>query len=894
MHREYHNITSYFNGYFNANERVKAGVEKITTAYKEDYDQLLPVFIIGDTASARSAYPDMEKAIEKCEKVISKHTITNDSRKDKKKPKLNKWIDDNYMTLGQAHYWKRNYYRSEELFNYVNRKFKEKDEQIFSASWAARSAMERGEYSKALQALSKIEAEDDMDEDLKANYFLVYADLHIRQGKLKEAAEKLELAIRFTKRKKNRARPNFILAQIYQQLERSNEAVERYEMVLRSRPNYELAFYAQINKALAFSRRGGSSDGIKKELEKMIRDEKNKDYLDQIYFALGDIYLEEQKRPEAVAYFEKSLRVTKADNKKQKSKTFLRLADLYFDQRKYADAQLYYDSTYKNLNPEHIRFNEVRARAESLGELVGYLNKINLNDSLTQICALKGDALEKKLKDIQSLLAKEAEEQRRRDEEAAAALADQQAQTPGATGPAAAGAYWIYNPAIRDKGYNDFKDYWGDRPLKDNWRLASKVSTLFDSPDESIIVGDSTDTASSSSSEDRYRVPDIEELRASLPCGDDVKMKETSAGVAEAYYQAGLIYKEKLDDEDNAIGSWQQLISNIDTSSFHPVAFYQLFRTWLSKESAPGYKANPFCSDCSSAYWADEIRSRYPGSEWSRLVDNPEYIDQADMKRTEENAAYEATYQMYVSRRYVDAISACSQVIDNEPGNQFLCKYRLLRAVCIGYTDAAYSIKENYFKELQEVKKTCAGSEEAKRADDLIKAGNQEAPGTGSMDKPGNTLPENGGNSQSVTNPTTAPNGGTTNGNSSANSPSVEYKSDLTVEHYMVTLLPVQGSDVNKVKAALSDFNASFYASAAMKVTNNLLGQQYHIVLVKPFKSATEAKEYLSTVKSNQEELKDVNSSNNKLFLISKPNYITLFKSRDVDAYLQFYQANYP
>jgi tetratricopeptide (TPR) repeat protein len=894
MHREYHNVTSYFNGYFNANERVKAGVEKITAAYKEDYDQLLPVFIIGDTASARSAYPDMEKAIEKCEKVISRHTITNDSRKDVKKPKLNKWIDDNYMTLGQAHYWKRNYYRSEELFNYVNRKFKEKDEQLFSASWAARSAMERGEYSKALLSLSKIEAEADMDEDLKANYYLVFADLYLRQGKLKDAAEKLELAIRFTKKKKNRARPNFILAQIYQQLERSNEAVERYEMVLRSRPNYELAFYAQINKALAFSRRGGSSDGIKKELEKMIRDEKNKDYLDQIYFALGDIFLEEQKRPEAVAYFDKSLRVTKADNKKQKSKTFLRLADLYFDQRQYANAQLYYDSTFKNLNPEHARFIEVKARAESLGELVGYLNKINLNDSLTQICALKGDALENKLRDIQATLAQEAQEQRRRDEEAAAALAAQQTQSPGAV-PATTGAYWIYNPTIRQKGHDDFKDTWGDRPLKDNWRLASKVSQLFDSPDESLLLADSASTAAGNQAEDRYKVPDIEELRASLPCDDPSKMQETSAGVAEAYYQAGLIYKEKLDDEDNAIGSWQQLISNIDTSSFHPVAYYQLFRTWLSKEATPGYKPNPFCSDCSSAYWADEIRSRYPGSEWSRLVDNPEYIDQADMKRTEENAAYESAYQMYVSRRYLDAIGACTQVIDNEPDNQFCCKYRLLRAVCVGYTDAAYSIRENYYKELQEVKKNCGNSEEAKRADDLLKAGNQEVPGSGTAEKPDIDQPNPGNGSDTTggnpTNPTNPTNTGT--GNTST-PPVVDYKLDLNAEHYMVTLLPIQGSDVNRVKAALADFNISFYASAALKVTNNLLGQQYHIVMVKPFKSANEAKEYLSTVKSNQDDLKDVNSANNKLFLISKPNYITLFKSRDVEAYLQFYQANYP
>lgn len=885
MHREYHNITSYFNGFFNANEKVKAANVKVREKWVEDYDSILPIFILGDTATLRAQYPDLEKAIEKCEKVISKHTITNDAKKDKKKPKLNKWIDDNYMVLGQAHFMKGNYFKAYDLFNYVNRKFTEKNEQIYSAAWIARCAIEREEYSRALQALSRIEPEPEMEDKYKAFYYEVFADLYIRQGKYKEAAEKLGKAIPFIKRKRERARPLFILAQLYQRMNESNKALENYNATLKSHPSFELEFYARINKALSFNRRGGTADGIRKELEKMLRDEKNKDYLDQIYFALGDLSLEQQKRAEAAAYYEKSIKASKPDNKKMRAKAFLKLADLYFDQRQYENAQLYYDSTLSKINEKHIRFKEVKARAESLGELIGYLNTIELNDSLNVICGLKGDTREKRLKEIIVQLQAQADEQRRRDEEAAQAAADAANNQAGADPAAPGGTFWAFNPAIREKGYNDFKDYWGDRPLKDNWRLAAKVSQLYDAQDESVLAADSAtaNNNAAKTNDDRYRVPDLEELKASLPCDDPSKMKESSSGIAEAYYQSGLIYKEKLDDDDNAIAVWQQLVQNMDTSSFHPVAYYQLFRTWLDKESSPGYSANPFCGECNSQYWGDIIKEKYPGTEWARLVDNPNYVDQAQMKSAEENAAYEATYAIYAGRRYQEAIAACNAAIDDPKGNSLQCKYRLLRAVCVGYTDAAYSIKENYFRELNEVKKNCPNSEEATRADEMIRAGNQESP----TPSPGGEKP--GGGTDTPANPEQNP----TPPPVTPPAAEVTYKVDMAAEHYMAVLLPIQGTDINKEKIALADYNTQFYASSQLKVTNNLLGQQYHILLVKTFKTVPEAKDYLKAVSANKEELKGITSGTATIFLISKPNYISLFKSKDVDKYLQFYQANY-
>lgn len=864
-YRVYHNTTAHFNGHFNAGESIKKGQVKLLEAHVEDYDSILPLFVYGTKETAKSAYPEMERAIEKSEKVIKRHTIKDEGKKGKKRPQFNKWIDENYMIIGKAHFYKRNFIKAEEVFQFVGRKYKDPNTQAAANTWLARDLIEKEEFSKALSALNRVEPEGELSDDVKADYYMVYADLLIRQRKLELASEKMELALKHIESKKKRARTHFILAQVYAQLNKSAEASLNYDMVIKSRPVYELEFYAKINKALSYSRRGGGSDEIKKTLMRMLKDEKNETYLDQIYYALGDIALEEQQREQGVFYFEESLKANKT-NVKQRSKTFLRLADLYFDQRQYADAQSHYDSTLKRISDTHKRYREIKARAESLNELVGFLNTIELNDSLLSLCSKTPEEIEKSLAEAVRIRQEEADEKRANDERLAA-----EALENAAAG--IQGTFWCYNPPMREKGQQSFKETWGDRPLKDNWRLTSKVSSLFDAVDESLLssiaAGDSTATGDA----DPYKVPTVDELKAQLPCDDDSKMKAAAVNTAEAYYKLGVIYKENLDDEDNAISSWEQLIVNMEESDFHPITHYQLFRTWLSKEQISDYKKNPFCSTCDSEYWSGEIKSKYPSSEWSKLVDNPEYLDIKDIREKEEREAYQLAYSTYSSRNYLEAINLCTQVITTQPENHLLCKFRLLRAVCVGYTDAAYGIKENYQKELNELRTSCTG-EEGKRAEELLKALASEGSVAEEPKKDEST-------GETGVPPVTPP------------PASAVYTFDENAEHYFAITMPIQGSDVNKTKIAIVDFNAANFASDALKVTNNLLDKTQHIVLVKPFKGLDAAATYQAAFLADTSKLGEVNAAGNTSFLISKPNYIALFKSKDLATYLEFYNSNY-
>jgi mRNA-degrading endonuclease HigB of HigAB toxin-antitoxin module len=290
---------------------------------------------------------------------------------------------------------------------------------------------------------------------------------------------------------------------------------------------------------------------------------------------------------------------------------------------------------------------------------------------------------------------------------------------------------------------------------------------------------------------------------------------------------------------------------------------------------------DPFCESCNSKYWGDEIKSKYPGSDWAMLVDNPGYLDIQDMKKAKENEAYQIAYNYYTGRSYARAKTYCDSVITAEPLNHLLCKYKLLRAICVGYSDAPYGVKENYQNELNKLVQECGGTEEATRADQLLRvltAGDEID--TSNPLKPTSSSPIDTLQSASA------------NGDSLAfdNGP---YIFDPGAEHYLAVIMPVSGSDINAAKAAVADFNLMYFNSSQLRVTNNLLDKDNHMLLVKSFKKPEDAKQYFDAFIGDTDKLATVNVDGNHVFLISKQNYIALFKGKDYMLYIDFFARYY-
>ncbi len=854
VYRVFHNTTAHYNGFFYAQEAMKEADATLWDKHEDDYDEVLPLFVYGDEESAQSIFPLMERTIEKSSRVIERHNMDppkRDKRKSKR-PEMNKWIDDNYLLIGQAYFLKRNYFKAEEMFLYVSRKYKDKNIQAQANAWLTRVYLERESYNQAKNAILKASQMKNLEPEVKSEVQLVYADYFIRQEMWKEAAEELEKGINLMEKKKEKARPTFILAQLMQRQNKGQDAIAYFNAVLKLKPTYEMEFYSKIMQAMAFDRRGGNSNQIKETLFKMLKDEKNLEYQDQIYYALAELELEEQNREGGIDYLKTSVEVNQG-NQKQKMKSFLRLADLHLEDKDYQSAQAYYDSTYRNIQEEHERYLDVKNKAESLTELVQHLNVIEEQDSLTALCELDEESLIAKLEKIRKQKEDEAEEERLALEAAAAAAAAGQ-------GGGNAGAFWVYNDQLRDIGQRNFLDYWGDRKLEDNWRRSQKLETTFNNEEEEVI-----DAPKDTLIVETDGIPTVDEMLASLPCSEAGQVA-SKGSIANAYYNSGVIYREKLEDLDNAIEQWEVLVTRYDDSEFHPTSFYLLYRSYLYKESQ-GYK-NPFCGTCSSQYWGDLIVERYPGSEWALLVENPDYQDYAELKKAEEREAYELVLSKYYQRRYQEVITETDSVIRTEPDNSVLCKYKVLKAQSVGYMDGQYGMRDNYFAELESVIAECPNTEESAFATELLaKLRGEKSEGAG-------------GKEDTADDPKDEP---------PAPSP---FNYNETARHYFMMVLPVRGTDLNATKAKMSDFTGKNFSSSGLKVSSNLIDRNNQVILVKTFNRLEDATSFFGVFMAS-DDMKEYRDAGYTTALISKENYVTLFKTKDLEGYQQFFLDNY-
>jgi hypothetical protein len=483
----------------------------------------------------------------------------------------------------------------------------------------------------------------------------------------------------------------------------------------------------------------------------------------------------------------------------------------------------------------------------SLNELVGYLNTISEKDSLISLCGKPAAEIEKTISSVrEQLLVEMAEKKRKDEEERLAAL----------KGDEISGTFWIYNQDLLKRGKNIFDDTWSGRPLKDNWRNQSLLVMMIGEKDESIV--EVSEIESAGAEDPKYKVPSIDELRSKLPCGNSAAITEMKGDLAEAYYLSGLVYKEKLEDMDNAMSSWESMIAKCEEGDFHPLAYYQLFRGWLTKEKEEGYTQNPFCSTCSSVFWGNQIKSKYPNSDWALLVDNPNYMNAEQMRKEEEEKNYTKAYNQYVTNHPYDAVTTCTKAIADRPTNHLICQYHMLKATCLGKTEVAFGVRENCEAELKAVIAGCPNTEMATQAAEMLKQ-------------------LTSGGSPKATSAVTTSN----------------YIKQDESEHYVVALVDTKKINLNKAKSAASDFTKTYFSGFDYKVSNTMFNEQTTFILVKSFANLKDARDYFTTFVSDNDLIKELDLAKNEKFIITKQNYLELFRSKDFKGYLEFFTKNY-
>jgi len=835
--RTFHNLTAHYNGLFWANVNLDEAIANIEKGQKDDYNKLLPVFKYADEKVAKANYAQLDKAIEKTNKMIQYHSMLI------KGHEYCRWIDDNYMTMGRAHFYKRDYYAALLVFDYVVKMFSENPIKYDAFLWIVRTNNQMNSVIKTGPILDVLKHDSKLPKRLKGEYFSVLSDYYIRTEEFKKAADALSKAIPLEKKKNVRARYIYILAQLYEQEGNLKKASDNYGTCANLHPLYEMEFNARLSKARTFQiDNGEDTKDLKKELTKMLKDEKNKDYRDQIYYALGDISARENDIPVAIKLFKSSAR-SSVGNVQQKALSYLRIADIYFDQRSYKLAGAYYDSTTTFISKDYKNYEQIKNKKESLASLIKNINIIDREDSLLRIAKMDTANISKL---IDGIIAKVIDDEKKKKEELELKK-NQAASSSSGNAPGfspATGSWYFYNQATMSSGFADFFKKWGNRQLEDNWRRSSKQQFMADQQEVDTVHVDTSGGAKKippNQTHDYYK--------RNIPFTEEQQTK-ANLKILEAYYNLGSIYKEDLDDDQKAEETFEDLLKHYPQSKYTLNLYYQLYRLYLADKEQG--KAN---------FYKDKILNEYPDSEYAKIIKNPDYQKAMMASQNEIEIFYTQTYSAYNEGKYGAVLAMVGKADSFYNSSELMPKFALLRAFSIGktkgmndYENALQGVIAKYPKDAAKAK--------AQELLDYIKQMKKAPVDSAALKKD-----------------------------------TAVYRSPYTfkdsAEHQCMIIISAKKVNTNDFQVKVSNFNGEYYRLAELTVSNVLLDMDRQIFMVKIFPTSGKAKDYYDFINQDSVVFKGISPEDYQIFPISTDNFSIFYKSKKVEEYRNFFLDNY-
>jgi len=718
--RFYQGMTARYNIYFNGYESFKAGLVKISRGYQDDYAEMLKVFEYSEPSTASLCSSDMEKAIQKASKLISLKSITakpdiRDSRDLSEKDKLllskkeyNKWVDDSYLLIGKSRFYKHEYNEATSLFNYC---ITDADDPLIKTEatiWLARIYNETGNYSESVRLLGGLDINSDFAKPLISMYYTTMADLFIKQKKYSDAIDPLLKSIKTGSGKRTKYRLTYLLAQLYEKTGNGVMATSFYRKVVNMNPPYDVEFNARINIAGVFDVNSGNPKEITRELERMLNDSKNKDYQDQIYFALGNISMKEGRESEALDYYRKSA-IAKSMNQNQKGKSYLALAGYYLKKPDYIKAGTYYDSAVFFLDQKYPDYLTIRTNSQNLNALVSQLTIIQREDSLQKVARMSESDRNAVIANIIASITREQREglnSANSDRYNLGQYYENERRFQGNIDQE--GKWYFYNQTALTFGRTEFRKRWGDRKLEDNWRRSNKtrVSNTLASANPNEPSQNRVDT---SLAENDYKKPKF--YLKNLPLNDSL-MNISNDRIATAMLNAGKAFAERVSDPGKATETFEALISRFPSSDLVPETLYTL------------YRVNKDGNSVKSETYRQRLLQKYPENEFAKILSDPGYYEKkmADLKMAEK--IYDDAYLAYNSENFNNAISICDYGLKKFPQDQLAPKFLLLRAFSVGRSGDERAFRD----ELNNVIKVWPETAESKKASEIIVYLNQKTP----------------------------------------------------------------------------------------------------------------------------------------------------------------------
>ena len=670
--RFWQSFTAKYNTYYNGKLAFNDGALEKEKGNKDNYTETLPLFTVGNKQSRQLGKGNFDRSVEKMEKTIKLHSIkakpewrksrrkTEKDREWLSRKEYNPFLWKAWLMMGKAQFQKGEFEEAAATFSYMSRLYQTQPAiNSMARAWLANCYTEMNWLYDAEDVMRNM-TRDSIPYQAAADWNLTYANYYIRNAEFEKAIPYLKKVIKKEKRKTQKAREWFLMGQMESALGHRDLAYKAYQKVVRQSPPYELEFNARIAQTEVMAK--GNAKTMIARLKRMARSDNNKDYLDQVYYAIGNIYLMQQDTLRAIAAYEEgNEKATRSGI--EKGVLLLKLGDLYWIREKYNDAQRCYGEAIGLLDKERKDYEELSRRSKVLDELVPYTDAVCLQDSLQVLAKLPEkerleaidrviDALKKKEKE-EADKAREAEVENALQKQGAIGNRNQpiQPKQPNQNPANKDGQWYFYNQIAVNQGKQTFQKQWGKRENADNWRRSNQtVVNLEDSsmspegdmaemPSDSIAADNPADTAAENEEAEADTLANDPHNReyylAQIPFTEE-QVAASNLIIMDGLYNSGVIFKDKLDNLRLSEKQLQRLTMQYPDYEQTDLAWYHLFLLY----SRMGLHDK--AQSCLA-----RLQSDYPESEWTILLSDPYFEENQRFGEHIEDSVYAATYDAF-------------------------------------------------------------------------------------------------------------------------------------------------------------------------------------------------------------------------------------------------------
>lgn len=661
--RSLQNLSARYNYIYNSNVLLTTYQDDLSQTYKDNYDDFLAVYIAPATsdylnsATSSGNVKSLDEITQKAQTIISEKNFSN-------------YIDEAYILLGKTNFYKGNYFTAVEYFDYTAKTYKSNKNVFLSAmTWKARSLMQLNNYEKAELALDTVKTTLDSVKSGKAEPLATLAQMSIYQQNYKGAIGYLEQAIKETNKIQSRTRWPYILAQLYEYNKEYDASLRNYTKVENSNAPFEMYFNAKLSKIRINDLLNDQTSNRKQQLLKLLKDDKNFDYTDQIYYEVAEDYFADKDYKKAEEYYKLSAQKS-ITNQYQKGLSYLKLADLNFKNLgDYVNAKLYYDSAVTTLPKNYPGYDGILKKAENLEYLTQRYRLIANEDTLQLIARLPEQAREKKLSEL--FEPKKEVTTTKTIDNGKVVKFDDPTKTQNNDK-----FYFSNNNAI-SKGFTDFKKRWGNRVLEDNWRQSVKSSAQINQQNQSAVIDNTSSANIQTSKADKETR--IKEYTALLPLTAD-QMVKSDQKIIDAYFEIAVFYQQVLEDQEEAVKVYEELLARYPQNNHLEAVYYSLYL---------GYsKTDPVKSEM----YKNMVLAKYPSSVYAKTILDPNFSAKQNALDLEINKIYNTVFGSYEKKDFPAIIASVNETNQRFPGNALQAQYDYLKAIAIGRTQNVDSL----------------------------------------------------------------------------------------------------------------------------------------------------------------------------------------------------------